>query len=624
MPRLIHLLSALMLAGPVWASSQSKVKTPSPPKPSTPAETAQLIKEILALGDEANAKIFQRLAGVKSEQALEGLHQIALASRNYGHVQWAYSAFSAFGKSDELLPKALGVLTHDSLEHELVTHRKGAVQALINFDKDSLAHVEQVLDQTEDEKVLRLVVTPMVGVLLSRANEESLDLVLAYGNFSGRKRPALIQAMRAAVLAPESAEFLVPKFAALLKDPDQKVETKSVLLSSLKGVQHPKVLAALAVLTKHERIELRLRAIELLGDSGVIKVEKVLKHLTRNRDDAVVREAIAAMAKLHRDDPKWIKIARRWTRDKQVGARMGACIALAYAKDRASSKALHAMLADKEWRVRLEAIAQVAGMRRKPSIPILIARLSQEDGRLVKDLNLALQRMTGLDYGLRPNRWQAWWAGEGESFVLPTAKESQAARVQRLTKPGKGRTVSTGFYGLEVASGSVAFVIDISGSMKAQAKGRRSHSGGQGKTTRLDVAKQELEVAVQNLAEGVSFNIITFGGRVRPWAEGQTKIGKRSRSQALKFTREIKITGGTNTYGGLMAAFDDEQVDTIYLLSDGKPSQGKLVSPDAIREHFRLLNRVRRVRIHCISVGQASELMRGLAEDSGGEYVEVL
>ncbi|MFT7678172.1 MAG: hypothetical protein ACI8QC_002158 [Planctomycetota bacterium] len=160
--------------------------------------------------------------------------------------------------------------------------------------------------------------------------------------------------------------------------------------------------------------------------------------------------------------------------------------------------------------------------------------------------------------------------------------------------------------------------------MGAKAKGRRSRTAGEVKTTRLDVAKQELEVAVQNLAKGVTFNIVTFGSIVKPWEDGQTKIGKKTRADALEFVRAIGLGGGTNTFGGLMAAFDDEQVDTIYLLSDGAPSQGKLVSAEGIREHFRLLNRVRRVRIHCISVGQASALMRGLAEDSGGEYVEVL
>ena len=70
-------------------------------------------------------------------------------------------------------------------------------------------------------------------------------------------------------------------------------------------------------------------------------------------------------------------------------------------------------------------------------------------------------------------------------------------------------------------------------------------------------------------------------------------------------------------------AFEDERVDTIYLLSDGAPSTGPIVQADELRDEVARWNSVRGVVIHCIAVGQDHRLLKGLAEDSGGKYVRV-
>ena len=44
-------------------------------------------------------------------------------------------------------------------------------------------------------------------------------------------------------------------------------------------------------------------------------------------------------------------------------------------------------LQDPSWRVRASAIAALGRVRRKPSIPALIARMEQEEGRLVSDID---------------------------------------------------------------------------------------------------------------------------------------------------------------------------------------------------------------------------------------------
>ena len=90
--------------------------------------------------------------------------------------------------------------------------------------------------------------------------------------------------------------------------------------------------------------------------------------------------------------------------------------------------------------------------------------------------------------------------------------------------------------------------------------------------------------------------------------------------EALEYSRGQRPGGGTNIYDALMAAFVDERVDTIYLLSDGDPSAGSVIDPALIRTRIARFNRARKVQIHCIALGADNALLKGLAADSGGEY----
>ena len=70
---------------------------------------------------------------------------------------------------------------------------------------------------------------------------------------------------------------------------------------------------------------------------------------------------------------------------------------------------------------------------------------------------------------------------------------------------------------------------------------------------------------------------------------------------------------------GLMAAMEDPEVDTIYLLTDGLPNS----DPDEILEAVMRENRTRQIIIHCISIGMKSPLLMDLAAMTGGQYKEV-
>ena len=60
--------------------------------------------------------------------------------------------------------------------------------------------------------------------------------------------------------------------------------------------------------------------------------------------------------------------------------------------------------------------------------------------------------------------------------------------------------------------------------------------------------------------------------------------------------------------------------DTIYLLSDGEPSAGRIRDLEGISREIKAQNRVRGVTIHCIAFGEDSELLKRLAKENGGEF----
>jgi len=61
-------------------------------------------------------------------------------------------------------------------------------------------------------------------------------------------------------------------------------------------------------------------------------------------------------------------------------------------------------------------------------------------------------------------------------------------------------------------------------------------------------------------------------------------------------------------------------VDTLFVLSDGQPSAGKETDPAVIRADVQRWNATRKLRIHTVSVGTDFEILRWLAQDSGGEH----
>ena len=114
-----------------------------------------------------------------------------------------------------------------------------------------------------------------------------------------------------------------------------------------------------------------------------------------------------------------------------------------------------------------------------------------------------------------------------------------------------------------------------------------------------------------------------FSTRAHRWKRKLVEMDDRTRNFALRHVRQQIGNGGTALHDAIVKAFDDPDVDTIFLLTDGQPTDGKIVEPEDILAHVRKLNRLRQVVIHVVAVDFSGDFLRSLAEQNGGTYTEV-
>ncbi len=264
------------------------------------------------------------------------------------------------------------------------------------------------------------------------------------------------------------------------------------------------------------------------------------------------------------------------------------------------------------WQVRLAAIEALDKIRCRASIPPLVKRLRVEEIERVRDaLADALFRLTGQNLYDDAKAWADWWRRNEGTFEVP-------AEIPDRTFEDVGGT-QAGFYGIPVKTERVAFVIDQSGSMSAPG-GVDDESGEE--RNRLDVAIHEVKGALARLPNRAKACVIMFHSTIHPWKDTLQKLNGSNRTHLEKHLDGMRPTGGTNLYDGLELALRMRNVDTVFLLSDGVPGAGTYVTTRDILREVRSLNQTRRIAIHTISIGRDSELMKRLAKENGGRYVQ--
>ncbi len=452
-----------------------------------------------------------------------------------------------------------------------------------------------------DESFERRVVT----VLKATASEEVREW-LAGDAFSGAP-PARVEVL--ADLA--GALKLEPARANLEKNLDCPSESAALkCLDALIAIGPGPSEARIAEAAKKKRgIPFRVRALDTLAASGT-------------------PEAVAA-----------IKAAAQDSSPETRALAMGS-LALVPGANEEAVRGIIAGLKDADSLVRSAALRALRKIRHKEMVPALIGLLaSEKEERLKVDALDFLVLVTDKNMGLVVEDWRKWWEVAGPAFEF-------AQGVAKLVTASKAHDLK--YFGVEVSSKRVAFLIDASLSMdeemdvylkqekKAEEGKTRADGGGTGaggeaggvekksgpkvRAKRIDVLKREMVRVVNELPKETFLNIITFAANYKPWQEALQPVDGAGREKVLSFVRGITMGIGTNVFDTLEFALKDKRVDTIFLLTDGEPRNGKYLDPPSILREVQALNRIRGASIHCIAFGEQSEFLKELANQNSGVY----
>lgn len=163
------------------------------------------------------------------------------------------------------------------------------------------------------------------------------------------------------------------------------------------------------------------------------------------------------------------------------------------------------------------------------------------------------------------------------------------------------------FFGVEATGARIVYIVDISGSMLGE---------------KLAATKIELIESISGLLEHMSFHVIFYSSDAYPIGGRSKWLDARDsgKSWAIRQIEDVSAQGGTVPWPAFAAAFAMRpRPDAIYFMTDGQ-------FDSTVRDQIAYVNRGEtRIPIHCISFvdPSAAELMRGIAEDSGGTYSHV-
>lgn len=273
-------------------------------------------------------------------------------------------------------------------------------------------------------------------------------------------------------------------------------------------------------------------------------------------------------------------------------------------------------LKDKKWEVRLAAGKALGNLPpNKRIIGALVGQVQKEQGRLVYELGDALEELTGAAGLEEAQDWKNWWNSHRDSWAPPKGTDKYGSPETARPLVGEPKTVVVSpIYG-RIRSKKVIFVVDTSGSMKT--KGEWSEGRARLKMSRLEIVKKELcKVLDTQIDSKCRFNIITFDETVRPWKKRPVKATAGSKASAKRFIRKLKPKGVTYTYGALMEAFANEDIDTIYFLSDGEPTHPP--NSNEVRRSY-ILGKVKALNLHKSRIVHTIAFMVGEGKDFGFE-----
>ncbi len=426
---------------------------------------------------------------------------------------------------------------------------------------------------------------------------------------------------------PDAIEFVVKKVLANARKDPVYVAQLGRMFAEVENQQ-----AAEWIVTRLRQKDQTTLAnvVEAVGYGGSPTAVPALVALIEKTKNAPVKfEALRALGRCGRSDA--IPTLLLYIDDSDWRMRMAAAEGLGYTEDANVIDHLAPLIARHEEPIVVETAAEAVATLGTPAAvePLIkcldVGRLRARQKARKGLVNIARRdyRMDK-DYHVDPNAWRSWWR-KIKSGIDPD-------------DPTVSGRDTASYFTFPVHSDRVLFILDVSGSMEWPNAPRAANikpSAWRGR--RIDLAHSELFAALRGLAKqnkgrikkkgskgrtgdlpyapdenGVEpptlFNVATFAGHVPSWQKEPVLASEENVEAAIKWLTVQFPRGGTNTHGALEFALAQPNVDTVFFLSDGVPSVGKIEEPEHILADVRRMNRFRRITINTVAliVGRSS------------------
>lgn len=129
------------------------------------------------------------------------------------------------------------------------------------------------------------------------------------------------------------------------------------------------------------------------------------------------------------------------------------------------------------------------------------------------------------------------------------------------------------------------------------------------------VRKKLLKLCKEQLANKSKFNLISFNSKVDVWRDSMVKCSFDNLENALRWVDNLQAQGSTNTFGALSVAYEMDDVEAIYLLSDGLPDQ----PPDLILSQVKETLPIHTISFNCTDP-EANQFLFELSQKTNGRY----
>lgn len=495
--------------------------------------------------------------------------------------------------------------------------------------------------------------------------EARLDAVREFKIYMRKSKEEALQVEAVMTLLGNECRPAAEALFKLLKHKSPAVQQAA--LGVLRTYEEPATFEAwIEELPKVRDAEQAAALVMILGQSKVKEAVPAIEAVAgeSKANTAVKYEAARALRLI--GEPGETGLLGRLLTDGDAAVRAAAADAVGAMKLEQHADAVLALLDDKEWQVQSAAVTALGQLRPQAAVQPLIT-LMRKSGRLQIECANALFLITTFDFGVDPDRWQSHWDNlmKIEGWRIPTDEELAKAKASRQKYDafyGRKENRNT-FAGIPTTSTNVLFIIDQSGSMDDMVVEVEKFQGYRDRK-RFTIVQTELLNTIDSLTASTNFDIVAFATDLKVWKKRLVPANIVNRDSAKSFVRRLGPLGGsesqelasaglggaanlaagkTNTLKALMYAFgiDPEKppkaaitgpgkvamkwkIDTVYFLSDGRPSTGVLVDTNEILKEVRRHNEVYRMVFHTIAIGDFQKaFLRDLARENGGEFIDM-